>query len=139
MTTGRQDTKVRIGTKPRDNEAQRLQKYLAAIVRTAPDRLRASLTPRPGDSLAELRSKWERAVTEGSITALENNIARRHVHRQDVAQAVWIINHRLGGSPTVVTVDSSHRVVHGQVDYLSPNRATVTFSGATTGKAFCTL
>lgn len=133
------ESRVRIATTARDTEAERLKKYLAAIVHTAPDRIRASLTPRAADSLAELRAKWERAVTEGAVAAMDLDKSRRYIHRQDVASAVWIINHRLGGSPTVVTVDSTHRVVHAQVDYISSARATVTFSGATTGKAYCTL
>lgn len=55
---------------------------------------------------------------------------------QAVPAAVWHIVHPLNKRPSVVIVDSSNRVVIGQLDYLSDSAVDATFSGAFAGVAY---
>jgi len=60
-----------------------------------------------------------------------------YVHDQGIASDTWIIEHNLGFIPSITVVDSAGSVVEGSYDY-SANGSTVTvsFNGATTGKAY---
>lgn len=53
---------------------------------------------------------------------------RRHVHTQSVASDEWVINHTLGGKPSVTVVDSADTVVIGEVTYNSNSQVTVEFT-----------
>lgn len=58
------------------------------------------------------------------------------VFRQTSASARWVIPHNLAKFPSVTVVDSSGRVVVGDVAYQDGNNLTVTFSGAFSGVAY---
>jgi hypothetical protein len=58
------------------------------------------------------------------------------LHLQPDAQEVWLINHGLGFHPNVTTVDSTGRLVEGDVVYLSNSLVQVTFSAPFAGSAF---
>lgn len=59
-----------------------------------------------------------------------------YTHTQSVPSATWTITHSLGRRPSVMIVDSSERIVYGDVSYDSDNQITVTFSAAFGGKAY---
>ena len=59
-----------------------------------------------------------------------------YVHTQSVASAVWTITHSLGKYPSATVVDSADSEVIGDMEYISPNTITITFSGAFGGKAY---
>lgn len=59
-----------------------------------------------------------------------------YIHTQDVAENVWLVNHNLGYYPSVSVVDSSGKIVIGQVEYLNPNHIKITFSAGFSGKAY---
>lgn len=54
---------------------------------------------------------------------------------QSTPAAVWTITHNLGRRPVVVTEDSANDVIIGNVHYVDNNTLTITFSGATSGRA----
>jgi hypothetical protein len=60
-----------------------------------------------------------------------------YTHVQNAPSTVWTIVHNLGKMPAIVTADSAHSVVEGDVAYLSLNIATVTFSVPFGGEAYC--
>ncbi len=57
-------------------------------------------------------------------------------HVQSVANTTWTAVHNLGFWPNVVTIDSSHRVIEGDVNYPDANTVTVTFNAAVGGEMF---
>lgn len=57
-------------------------------------------------------------------------------HDQMTPALVWTALHNLGRFPTVVTVDSSDRVIEGAVQYVSANIVTITFSVLVSGRAY---
>lgn len=63
---------------------------------------------------------------------------RRHVHTQASPIDTWVINHTLGGKPSVMVVDSADTVVVGEVTYNSNSQVTVTFTAAFSGYAYLT-
>ena len=63
---------------------------------------------------------------------------RRYEFTQQAAAATWVINHTLGGRPSVTIVDSADTHVFGEVQYISNTQVTVTFSVAFSGKAYLT-
>jgi len=63
---------------------------------------------------------------------------RRHTHSQAMASTEWVINHTLGGKPSVTIVDSADTVVVGEVTYNSNSQVTVTFTAAFSGYAYLT-
>lgn len=65
-------------------------------------------------------------------------LTQRHVHSQPVVSSVWVINHTLGGKPSVTIVDSADTVVIGEVTYNSNSRVTVTFTAPFSGYAYLT-
>jgi hypothetical protein len=46
-------------------------------------------------------------------TAFSGSNTRRHVHNQGTASDTWVINHTLGGYPSVTVVDTASTVVIG--------------------------
>ena len=48
---------------------------------------------------------------------------------------VWDITHNLGRKPSVTVVDSGGSPVEGEIDYLTDNRLTITFSSGFSGEA----
>ena len=59
-----------------------------------------------------------------------------YVHTQSTPSATWVINHNLGRNPSVTVVDSSEKVVFGDITYVTDNQLTVSFSAAFGGKAY---
>lgn len=59
-----------------------------------------------------------------------------YVHTQSTPSATWTINHNLGRNPSVTVVDSSEKVVFGDITYVTDNQLTVSFSAAFGGKAY---
>lgn len=62
----------------------------------------------------------------------------RHVHAQATASSEWIINHSLGGYPSVMVVDSASTVVIGEVSYVSTSQVVVEFTSPFSGYAYLT-
>ena len=63
---------------------------------------------------------------------------RRYIHTQGAAANVWVINHTLGGKPSVTIVDSADTVVVGEVTYNSNSQVTVEFTAPFSGYAYLT-
>jgi hypothetical protein len=59
-----------------------------------------------------------------------------YVHDQSTPAAIWTINHNLNRFPAVSIVDSSNKVVEGDIEYLNSNSVRLTFAGAFSGKAY---
>lgn len=55
---------------------------------------------------------------------------------QNFASDVWIIDHELGGFPTVTVIDSSGDLVFGQVNYPDTSTVRVSFSAPLAGYAY---
>ena len=58
------------------------------------------------------------------------------VFNQDAPAAVWDITHNLGKFPSVSAVDTQKTIYWGNVNYISTNRLTITFTSAFAGQAF---
>jgi hypothetical protein len=59
-----------------------------------------------------------------------------YTHTQSIANAVWTINHGLGGEPTAVVLDSAGTQCEGTFSYPSKNQMVITFTSAFTGTAY---
>jgi hypothetical protein len=55
---------------------------------------------------------------------------------QAIPAAVWHVVHPLNKRPSVTVVDSSHRMVVGEVAYVSDTEVDLTFAGAFAGSAY---
>jgi hypothetical protein len=62
----------------------------------------------------------------------------RYVHSQQSASAEWVIQHTLGGRPSVTIVDSAGTTVFGEVKYLSDSDVVISFTNAFSGSAYLT-
>lgn len=67
-----------------------------------------------------------------------NNVSTRYVYTQATPSTTWVINHTLGGYPSVSVVDSAKTVVFGEVTYQSTSQVVVNFSTAFSGFAYLT-
>lgn len=61
---------------------------------------------------------------------------KHYTHTQNIVSATWTINHNLNKKPSVTVVDSIDNVVYGDINYITANSLTITFSGGFTGKAY---
>lgn len=59
-----------------------------------------------------------------------------YAHTQNTVSSTWSITHNLGFYPNVVTEDSAGTVIEGEIVYNNVNTVTLTFSTATSGKAY---
>jgi hypothetical protein len=59
-----------------------------------------------------------------------------YTHDQVSSSASWVIVHNMGKNPSVSIVDTALDEVEADVQYNSLNQLTITFSAATSGKAF---
>lgn len=79
-------------------------------------------------------------ITGGQISdvTLSNVIitGSTYTFTQSVAAQVWTITHNLNAYPSVVYVDINGNEGYADVQYLNANTLTLTFSGATSGKAY---
>lgn len=57
-------------------------------------------------------------------------------HVQGAASATWMISHNLGFKPNVTVQDSGGGIIEGDVVYTDYNNLTITFTAASTGKAY---
>jgi len=71
-------------------------------------------------------------------TAFSGSNTRRHVHNQGTASDTWVINHTLGGYPSVTVVDTASTVVIGEVSYVSTSQVQVVFTAPFSGYAYLT-
>lgn len=71
------------------------------------------------------------------LATVSGNV-RRHVHTQTQASDTWVINHTLGGKPSVTVVDSADTAVVGEVRYESNSQVTVLFTAPFSGYAYLT-
>lgn len=62
----------------------------------------------------------------------------RYIHSQPTASAQWVIEHPLGGHPSVTVVDSAGTQVVGEVRYDSTTQVTVLFTVPFSGIAYLT-
>lgn len=61
---------------------------------------------------------------------------KHFVHNQGQARQTWTIQHNLGKYPSVSAVLSTGQKGYGDVNYISKNSLTITFTGAESGKAY---
>lgn len=74
--------------------------------------------------------------TAEKINELFAHVQDKHyTHTQSTPAAQWDIAHGLGKEPSVTVVDSTGRVVVGQVDYLTQDAVRITFQSAFSGQA----
>jgi hypothetical protein len=59
-----------------------------------------------------------------------------YTHDQTTSSAEWNITHNMGKRPSVTIVDSTNRVVAGEVEYINENVLIVRFKAAFKGKAY---
>ena len=59
-----------------------------------------------------------------------------YTHIQGSASNVWYVTHNLGFYPNITVVDSGGTIYEGEIDYVSINSVTLTFSAAFSGKAY---
>lgn len=55
---------------------------------------------------------------------------------QDVASALWLVNHGLGMRPNVTTVDTLEREFDADVEYVDDDNLTIECARPATGKAY---
>ena len=63
-------------------------------------------------------------------------VGGNYTHTQSVSSSTWTITHNLGFSPAVSVVDSGGNHVVGDVNYVSVNVLTVSFSAPFGGSAY---
>ena len=71
-----------------------------------------------------------------SPVAIMPNHIHTYVHDQQVAAAVWNVNHHMGKFPSVIIVDTGNSVVIGDIVYVDLNHLTLTFSSSFSGKVY---
>jgi hypothetical protein len=59
-----------------------------------------------------------------------------YVFTQAIPSSTWTINHPLNKYPSITVVDSSKRLVEGDVQYVNTSQMIVTFSGSFSGSAY---
>ncbi len=62
---------------------------------------------------------------------------KHYTHEQSVPSATWTVTHNLSKRCSVSVVDSTGRIVGGDVEYVDDNSLTLTFVGGFSGKAYC--
>lgn len=80
---------------------------------------------------------WTFAATvEGSVTVAPGGADAHYRHVQSTPASTWTVVHNLGKRPAVSVVDSSGRVVIGDVIYDSDDQVRLLFSAAFSGEAY---
>jgi len=59
-----------------------------------------------------------------------------YVHEQDVPSDTWEVEHNMDKFPSVSIIDSSGRLVIGEVEYVNENKVIVEFTAGFAGKAY---
>lgn len=60
-----------------------------------------------------------------------------YIHEQISPASQWSVVHNLGKRPSVSVVDSSGRVVFGEINYIDNNTLMIKFKYQFAGKAYC--
>lgn len=68
---------------------------------------------------------------------IEKNRDKFFIYKQNSASAEWIIRHNLDKYPAISIVDSAGNSVYGEITYIDSNTASVKFTGAFSGIAYC--
>ena len=68
--------------------------------------------------------------------AAESQGDKNYVHNQAVASAIWNVQHNLDKFPSCTMVLSTGQQGYGDVTFIDENNLTITFAGATSGKAY---
>lgn len=89
----------------------------------------------PAQVLISEEAPTQVIVRTGGIQA---NATLRFVFSQATPADEWIINHNLGGKPSVTVVDSADTVVFGEVSYNGTTQVTVNFTAPFSGNAYLT-
>jgi hypothetical protein len=76
-------------------------------------------------------NEWTDEVVSLSVNS-------RFVFDQAAPASTWVINHNLGGFPSISVVDSANTVVFGMVTYVNNTQVVLTFSAPFSGKAYLT-
>lgn len=63
-------------------------------------------------------------------------VASPYVHAQNIASAIWTIDHGLGRKPSVSFTDSGGNEVEGDVEHPSVNQTIGSFSSPFSGEAY---
>lgn len=86
----------------------------------------------------ELDAGCEVAITylAGDLVSTDAVLCNCFIFEQATPASDWNIFHKLGRYPQVSVVDSSGRVVIGEVQYIDEQNVRVSFSGEFTGKAY---
>lgn len=61
---------------------------------------------------------------------------KTYVHSQDSASDTWNITHGLSKYPAVTVIDSTNKVVVGEVEYIDTNNCKIYFENQFSGKAY---
>jgi hypothetical protein len=77
-------------------------------------------------------------IVRGGGVGGSSSKTTRHIHTQGSASAEWVINHTLGGYPSISIVDSAKTAVFGEVQYDSTTQVTVYFTVPFSGFAYLT-
>ena len=88
-----------------------------------------------GEDASNVRTPFASAAGSGSGTGTTGG-DKNYVHLQGPPATSWNITHNLGKYPAVSVVDSSDRIVVGEIEYIDTNNVVLTFSSAFAGKAF---
>jgi hypothetical protein len=71
-----------------------------------------------------------------SIDEIDFDSDKNYYHNQISPSATWTITHGLAKVPSVTIIDSSNRVVFGEVEVINSNEIVLYFNGAFSGKAY---
>ena len=74
----------------------------------------------------------------GKVTTneIDFELDKNYYHNQTVPSDTWTITHNLNKVPSITIIDSSNRVVSGEVEVINNNEITLYFNGAFSGKAY---
>lgn len=73
---------------------------------------------------------------DGELDESLSPALRQVIFSQGVALADWVIDHNLHRFPSVEVVDSTNRLVEGDVEYVNSNRIIIHFAAAFSGTAY---
>ena len=63
-------------------------------------------------------------------------VDKNFVFNQAVASSTWTIQHNLNKFPSVTSVNINDFEMFGEVEFIDLNNLTITFTGASSGRAF---
>lgn len=66
------------------------------------------------------------------------NRNQRFIHTQSAPSDSWVIDHDLGGNPSVSVTDTDGNIIIGDIQYISSSRISIRFSAQFSGLAYLT-